>query len=173
MTPRGGTCGTCSRPTGNLVMHERSCRKPSRALDEALIARSTAHVFPREVLRPAQRFQHGVTELDVARVMHELERGVRLYLNRLGRWCAPSGSRLGNKTSPAVQEMIRTGLVRHWKDREGDHLLPAKVHVDLGNHQSACHFIGEDLGPMRARLTVDLALADCLACLDAVAHGHR
>ena len=138
-----------------------------------LIERSSAHVFPREALRAAQRFQDGVTELDVARVMHELESGVRLYVNRLGRWCAPHGSKLGNKTSPAVHEMIRTGLVRHWRDREGDHLIPARIHLDLGDRQSACHFVGEDLGPMRARLSADIDLIDCRDCADAVLNGTR
>lgn len=170
MTPRGGKCGKCGRLTGGVTVHERYCRNET---EEDLVARSSAHVFPREALRGAQRLQHGVTELDVARVMHELERGVTLYLNRMGRWSAPTGSRLGNKVSPAVHEMIRTGLVRHWKDREGDYLIPAKVHLDLGDRQSACHFIGEDLGPMRARLSCDLDLVDCRHCEDAVANGHR
>jgi hypothetical protein len=138
---------------------------------DALIERSSAHVFPREALRPAQRLQNGVTELDVARVMHELEKGVRLHMSRMGRWAGPRGSRLGSKCSPAVQEMIRTGLVRHYRDREGDHLIPAKVHLDLGNHESACHFAGEGMGPMRARLSEQLELVDCLACCDAVAYG--
>lgn len=140
---------------------------------EALIERAGTHAQPQDTLRPAQRFQMGVTELDVARVMHELERGVRLHRGRLGRWAGPAGSRLGNKASPAVQEMIRTGLVRHWIDREGDHLIPARVHLDLGDRQSACHFVGEDLGPMRSRLSTDLALIDCMHCVDAVLHGRR
>lgn len=141
--------------------------------EQTLIARSGLHAAPAGTLRPAQRLQHGVTELDVARVMHELEKGVRLHRSRLGRWAPPAGSRLGNKASPAVQEMIRTGLVRHWIDRDGDHLIPAPVHLDLGDRQSACHFIGEDLGPMRARLSADMDLVDCRACEDAVANGTR
>jgi hypothetical protein len=140
---------------------------------EALIERASTHAQPQDTLRPAQCFQMGVTELDVARVMHELERGVRLHRSRLGRWAGPAGSRLGNKASPAVQEMIRTGLVRHLIDLEGDHLIPARVHLDLGDRQSACHFVGEDLGPMRSRLSADLDLIDCLACQETVLHGHR
>lgn len=164
MSPRGGLCSYCRRETGNLTIHERFCSTRRDPLDESLIARSSSHVRPDEYMRAAQRLQNGVTELDVARVMHELEKGTRLYLNRLGRWCAPTGSRLGNKPSPAVHEMIRTGLVRHYKDREGDHLLPAKVHLDAGEYQSACHFIGEDMGPMRSRLSTDKTLVDCLDC---------
>jgi hypothetical protein len=168
MTPRAGTCRTCARETGNVAIHERYCRpKPS----DALVERCGTHAMPEWDLRPAQRLQGGVTELDVARVMLELERGVRLYLNRMGRWCAPTGSRLGNKVSPTVHEMIRTGLVRHYKDREGDHLVPAKVHLDLGDRQSACKFVGEDLGPMRSRLTMNLDLCDCSDCCEVVATG--
>jgi hypothetical protein len=173
MAPRAGTCGKCGRATGALTVHERHCNP--EVFDASRIARAGAHAAPESTLRAAQRFQDGVTELDVARVMHELERGLRLYLNRGGRWCAPRGSRVngGGGPSAIVKEMIRTGLVRHYKDREGDHLIPAKVHLDLGDRQSACHFIGEDLGPMRARLLADLALVDCLACADTVANGHR
>lgn len=171
MPPRPGTCTKCGRETGALAVHERHCRPVQ--LDQRLIERAGTHAVPTDQLRPAQRFQMGVTELDVARVMHELERGVRLHRSRLGRWAGLAGSRLGNKASPAVQEMIRTGLVRHVIDREGDHLIPARVHLDLGDRQSVCHFVGEDLGPMRSRLTKDLGLFDCPACEDAVLHGHR
>lgn len=161
--PKGGTCPHCHKETGALIVHMRSCTPP----DEILIERSAAHVRPAEmVLRGPQRFQHGVTDLDVARVMYALESGARLYLSRLGRWCAPTGSRLQNaRTSPAVHEMIRTGLVRHWRDRNGDHLVPARIHLDAGDHQSACHFIGEDMGPMRSRLTKEVTLVDCPDCV--------
>lgn len=140
---------------------------------EALIERAGTHVAPADTLRRAQRFQGGVTELDVARVMHELEKGVRLHRSPMGRWAGPVGSRIGRNCSPAIQEMIRTGLVRHWIDREGDHLIPARVHLDLGDRQSACHFVGEDLGPMRARLSRDIDLIDCRDCADAVLNGTR
>jgi hypothetical protein len=171
MAPRPGTCAKCGRETGALAVHERHCR-PAQ-LDQRLIDRSGTHAMPADQLRPAQRFQMGVTELDVARVMHELEKGVRLHRSRMGRWAAPLGSRLGYKVSPIIQEMIRTGLVRHLIDREGDHLIPARVHLDLGDRQSACHFVGEDLGPMRARLSRNLDLADCLDCQQAVLEGSR
>lgn len=171
MAPRPGTCAKCGRETGALAVHERHCRPVQ--LDQRLIDRSGTHAMPADQLRPAQRFQMGVTELDVARVMHELEKGVRLHRSRLGRWSAPAGSRMGNKTSPAVHEMIRTGLVRHWVDCDGDHLIPAKVHFDVGSRQSACHFVGEDLGPMRSRLSTDIDLVDCKDCEEAVLHGHR
>ena len=126
------------------------------------------------LLRPAQRFLEGVTSLEVARVMCELESGVRPYLSVTNRWCAPNGTKLHGiniRLSTIVGEMIRTGLVRHWRDREGDHLVPAKVHLTLNGLDSVCHFVGEDLGPMRSRLVSDATLADCLDCEHVIAHG--
>lgn len=168
MSPTPATsrdCDRCGRSTGNLVIHQRACIGN-------IADRAGAHAQPESTLRAAQRFQHGVTELDVARVMAELESGTRLYLNRMGRWYAPGGRLRGlHRLSPAVHEMIRTGLVRHWRDREGDHLVPAKVHLLGTDGQSACHFVGEDMGPMRSRLTDEMTLVDCLDCERAQAHG--
>jgi hypothetical protein len=98
--------------------------------------------------------------------MHALESGVRLYRTPHGRWCAPKGTTLNGlgRLSAAVGEMIRTGLVRHWRDRNGDHLVPAKVHLLAPDKRSACHFAGEDMGPMRSRLSEDMAIVDCLDC---------
>jgi hypothetical protein len=144
--------------------------------DEASIARAGAHAAAEYVLRVAQRFQHGVTDLDVARVMRAIEVGHRPYMNMGHRWFMPSGfapAGMGWKLSTIINEMIRTGLVRHYRDREGDHLIPAPVHYR--NHEnrgvSACLFVGEDMGPMRARLVDRLDLVDCLACEQAIATG--
>jgi hypothetical protein len=141
--------------------------------DQRFATRAAAHSADPANLRAAQRFQHGVTDLQVARIMLALERGTILYRSRLGRWLAPTGSPIGPNLSPAVMEMIRTGLLRHWIDREGDHLIPAKVHLTLDGRNSLCLFAGEDLGPMRARLARELDLADCLECMDTVANGSR
>jgi hypothetical protein len=159
---------------------------PEMTVDEAGRAhadRAAAHTMDESVLRTAQRFQHGVTDLQVARVMYALERGTRPYRNRVGRWYAPTGSPIsgmGANLSSIIGEMVRTGLVRHWKDREGDHLIPAPVHYrvrdtdypGLIQAHSACLFVGEDMGPMRSRLTDRLDLTDCLACESVVATGH-
>jgi hypothetical protein len=127
-----------------------------------LIERAGTVAMPDHLLRSAQRLHGGVTDLDMARVMRAVEAGVDLYQNRLGRWCAPVGSPLPNgRTSTTVHEMIRTGLLRHFRD----HLIPAPVHLDSGERVSVCLFVGEDLGPMRARLTKDVDLVDCQNCL--------
>lgn len=159
-------CDLCGRETGNLVLHRRACG--SRVA--VRIERSGCHAQPETTLRPAQKLLGAVTELDIARVMFGLESGVRLYLTPNGRWCAPSASNLVYLTrlSQTVREMIRTGLVRHWRDRNGDHLAPAKVHALGPDGLSACHFPGETLGPMRSRLTRNMLLVDCLDCEEAV-----
>ena len=164
--PKGGTCRHCGRETGSLIVHERSCFRPTVEEEAQLIERAGTVAMPEGTLRAAQRFHEGVTDLDVARVMRAIEAGAQLYQNRLGRWCAPIGSPLKfAKTSTTVHEMIRTGLLRHYRDRDGDHLVPAVVHLDQGDHLSACLFAGEDLGPMRARLTPEMDLVDCQNCL--------
>ena len=182
--PKGGVCGGCLREVGALIAHQRYCLEVDHAVAEsrieALSVRSSAHAALNESLRAAQRFQHGVTDLDVARVMAGLEDGTRLYRNRAGRWLAPTGTPLavrthrGRELSTTVGEMIRTGLVRHYRTREGDHLLPAPVHYldhTNGLAHSACLFTGEDMGPMRARLVERLDLVDCLACEQVVSTG--
>lgn len=157
----GAVCEKCGRETGALVRHQRHCTAAS-----VRIERSGCHAQPESTLRPAQRLLGGVTELDVARVMHGLESGVRLYLTPGGRWCAPTDTNLTylSRLSPTVKEMIRTGLVRHWRDRNGDHLATAKVHLLGPDGLSACHFAGETLGPMRSRLSRDMTVVDCLDC---------
>lgn len=147
------------------------------AKDEASIIRASAHSAAPAVLRAAQRFQDGVTDLDVARVMRLIELGYRPYVNRNHRWFMPSGAPMqgqNRSVSTVINEMIRTGLVRHYRDREGDHLIPAPVHCrNLTDPSvSACLFVGEDMGPMRARLVDRLDLTDCLACEQAIANGY-
>jgi hypothetical protein len=184
--PKGGTCGGCGREVGALANHQRYCLQVDHATlnarTESLTIRAGAHARPPEGLRAAQRFQNGVTDLDVARALFGLEQGTRPYRNTMGRWFAPTGSPMsginapgrGRMLSSVVNEMIRTGLVRHYRNREGDHLLPAPVHyLDRtdGTMHSACLFVGEDMGPMRARLVDRLDLVDCLACEAAIATG--
>lgn len=144
--------------------------------DEADTVRAAAHAAAESTLRAAQRFQHGVTDLEVARVMQAIELGHHPYRNRGNRWFMPAGTPtegLNYKMSQIINEMIRTGLARHYRDREGNHLIPAPVHYrNPDNHNlSACLFTGEDMGPMRSRLVDRLDLVDCLACEQAIATG--
>jgi hypothetical protein len=147
--------------------------------------RAAAHLREESTLRIAQRWHdRAVTDMATARVLLALEYyNVRPYRNMAGRWFAPTGSSLtglGPNLSTIINELIRTGLVRHWRDREGDHLIPAPVHYRATTTSpggavvtvhSACLFVGEDMGPMRARLVEQLDLTDCLACCQVVATG--
>jgi len=148
--------------------------------EEAYAIRASAHSADPSVLRVAQRFQELVTDLDVARVILALERGANPVRNRADRWSMPSWNQLrgmsSGRLSNAVREMIRTGLVRHYRDHDGDHLIPAPVHFRMihqdATQTSACLFVGEDLGPMRARLVDRLDLVDCLNCEAAISTGY-
>lgn len=139
--------------------------------------RAAAHAIAEANLRSAQRWQNRVTDLDVAAVLYMLEAGPGEgpYRIKSGRWVMQHGVKvigLVHDLSTVINEMIRTGLVRHVIDHEVDYLVPALVHLCGRDGYSACHFTGEDLGPMRARLVNDLALVDCLECEAAVARGH-
>lgn len=144
----------------------------SETLDkmESLIVRASAHVRPSAGLRRAQRFVPGVSEENVARLLLTLERGVRLTCTRTGRWFDPNGRPVEKNITATVAEAVRTGLVTYYRDRNGDHLIPARVHYDLDG-LSACRFAGETLGAIRARLVDDLAFVDCLNCCDVVSTG--
>lgn len=142
--------------------------------------RAAAHAAAPLALRRAQRFMDGVNDYHVAAVMYAIENGLRLYRNSLGRWRAPTGSPLAGQgwvhLSTVVHEMIRTGLLRHVTirtdvDASEDRLVPALVHLRDEDRQSACKFIGEDIGPMRSRLVDHLSLVDCLECEHVVATG--
>jgi hypothetical protein len=144
---------------------------------EAFEIVAAAHAAAPAVLRAAQRWQDHVKDEDVALAMYAIERGTRLYRNRAGRWIPPVGSPLGRgghaHVNRVINEMIRTGLLRHVIKHEPeavDYLVPALVHYRLDG-MSACLFSGEDLGPMRSRLVDRLDLVDCLQCVDMVAHG--
>jgi hypothetical protein len=132
--------------------------------ERSLIIRAGAHVHP--VTRRAQRFAFGVTNLNVADLILFLEMGIRFYRARTGRWFTPDWLALAANMNHTVAEAVRTGLVVCWQDRNGQHLKPAPVHLTGEDGKSACHFAGEDMGPMRARLVCEPEYVDCLECLD-------
>jgi len=137
-------------------------------MERTLIERAAAHSMAEAMLTPAARFQCGVTDLEVARVMRALEAGTPIERNRNGRWCAPSGSPVNSRTlSVTVNECIRTGLIVHYRTGA---LIPAMVHFkvwgDSGRAWSGCLVPGEHQGPKRVRLHADPLMVDCLACLD-------
>jgi hypothetical protein len=143
------------------------------------ITRAGAHAAAEMVLRPVQRFMYEVTDLQVARVMRALESGAEFTYCGGPSWMAPLGHPLDSpewrrRLKRVIPEMIRTGLVRHYRTPlGGNHLIPSPVHArNLDDRNlSACLFVGEDRGPMRSRLVDDLLDVDCLACERAIATG--
>lgn len=196
-----GRCQHCLTEVASVPLHERTCaarKVPSPVVantyaeevnemaqraaslrtqeDEIAIERAGAHAASPNTLRASQRFVR-VTDENVARAMHLIESvgGTGFRLSSIGRWYAPEGLRTFPSFSQAVQEMIRTGLVRHVVDRAGlvrvDYLVPAPVHFVDTDHTSTCKFVGEDMGPMRSRLTTDLPSVDCERCLKVISTG--
>jgi len=147
------------------------------------INRAGAHAAAPAVLRPAQQFMYGVTDLQVARVMRALEGGVNFTHLGGPRWAAPLGHPLNTpewqqRLRQVIPEMLRTNLVRHLRGPLGGGgvLIPAPVHLRNAEDRnlSACLFPGEDRGPTRARLSSDLLDVDCLECERVVSTGrHR
>lgn len=172
---KAGWCPDCEQWFGNLANHVPYCSKrdheAAQAREAAYITRAASHSTA--VPRAAQRWQHAVTDLDVAAVMYAIEAmNVDLVINKVGHWVGWQSGR-GIRLHWVVSEMIRTGLLRHVIERQNTHhLVPALVHLKDDARGSACRFTGEDMGPMRSRLVTDLALVDCLHCLEVVATGH-
>lgn len=139
--------------------------------DRILAERAAAHALAE--VRPDARFTGGVTDLDVARLLRALEGNppVRITRNDQGRWYAEPNRITGRAVSPVVNEMIRTGLLAHVRDRGPSGavthvLVPAKVHLrKLDELTTRCGEPGEGQGPKRVRLVSDPIMVDCLACL--------
>jgi hypothetical protein len=191
--PRGGVCRYCKKEVGGVVIHERHCLKRDNEAElarmESFLSRAAAHTRLPQDTPVSQRWRNKVTDEDVAAVLYAIEsEGMDIRRSPLtGRWLADTSvmpwnanrkrQGLGVHLSNVINEMIRTGLVTHWVERtpgeDIDHLVPARVHLADPDdpRYSACRWPMEDVGPMRTRLTRDLALVDCLECEAAVRRG--
>lgn len=129
-----------------------------------LAERAGLHCRPAQ--RSAQRWLVGVSDLDTTIVMFAVEAGWTFTRTTAAWRCSVGLPMTAPAVTAAVGELTRTGLLRDYRSpASGERvLLPAPVHLAAGG-LSACLFVGEDLGPMRARLTEDLGLVDCSACL--------
>lgn len=142
---------------------------------DPFVIRAGAHAVHESLLRTyAQRFQHQVTDEDVAAILYGIEHDhLSPIKQRTGRWVLPAGWKVRPRHDPStvIGEMVRTGLARDVREYDNHYLVPALVHLRDGE-VSACRFTGEDMGPMRSRLTDDLILVDCLECERTVSTGH-
>lgn len=138
--------------------------------DQALIIRAGAHAVDPEKLPEDARFRSGVTDLDMARLIRAIEKGLVVYLAGYKWSCQPERSPVSKGLSATVNEGIRTGLIAQVVIRTGMHTVQqravaAPVHLrskaDLD--RPACHAPG---GLKRYRLMnrEDARYVDCLAC---------
>lgn len=134
-----------------------------------LADRAAAHCA-QKLTRRGQHFQYGVSTLESTVVMLALEAGYPFHRGACAWRCAVRLPLTAPRLLATIGELTRTGLIRDYRDpATGVHtLIPAHIHLAV-HGASACRFVGEDLGPMRARLSEDVALVDCRDCLAAVA----
>jgi len=130
-----------------------------------LTERATTHCR-QKLTRVAQQFQHRITDEESAKVMFAVEAGYEFNHGRVYWRCAMRMAMAPARLHAIITELVRTGLLRDYRDPRTSvrTLLPAHIHLDV-HGGSACRFVGEDLGPMRTRLSDDLALVDCRDCL--------
>lgn len=163
-------CPYCGRPTGWLERHEPTCRR-----DRALAARAAAHADEEHVYR------HGVTDLDIARLILAVERGAVIHPTAsMTQWAAPAGSPLRAPHRPlnaTVNEAIRVGLCRVTVEpgkRPGvvlTRLAAAPVHARNPQRPTIPRCLDAVLYARTDayfRLLDDLTLVDCQGCMDRI-----
>lgn len=142
-----------------------------RELD--LITRAGAHSLAETRLAPVQRFRDGVTDLDVARLIHRIERGTTIVPSSPGCWTVLAGpNALIPHLSRVVREAMRVGLVHEDTVRTAPDvvrtiLVAAPVHLRhprLVRGQTACTASAR-VPYGRFRTLPDVDLVDCSACL--------
>lgn len=137
----------------------------------AEVIRAGAHSTEPQKLMPEARFRDGVTDLDMARLLLALERGIPIVMKGY-RWTAPAHSPLLAKLASTVSEGIRLGLVHQAAVPTGPHTVvqravAAPVHLRSAHDpdRPACP---QPRGLKRYRLmnVEDLRYVDCSVCRD-------
>jgi|SRR4051812_28814329 hypothetical protein len=136
---------------------------------QAQIVRAGAHATQPALLAEEARLRNAVTDLDMARLLLALERGVSVVYKGY-RWHCPDGSPIGRGLSATVSEGIRVGLVTQAVERTGPHTcvqraVAAPVHLrsDTAPDRPACP---QPTSYKRYRLMnrEDMQYVDCLTC---------
>lgn len=138
-------------------------------LPNAEIVRAGAHATNPEDLPPEARFRDGVTDLDMARLLLAVERGVPIVMQGY-RWTCPSHSPLRARLASTVSEGIRLGLLHQASVPTGPHTrvqtaVAAPVHLRSATDpdRPACP---QPRSFKRYRLmsAADIRYVDCTAC---------
>jgi hypothetical protein len=134
--------------------------------EQLLCLRAVLHCTLQELPVWAQ-FSNHVTDLDAARLIHSIERGA-LYVpsSTHDGWASLAPTRGFPHLTRVVNECLRLRLVKRVTAKTGSDvwrtmLGTAPVHLEAGINRPAC---GES-GSIRFRLTDDIGLIDCQACL--------
>lgn len=185
-----GVCDICHREVGHVPKHRKSCALkhgkpvltgPPTQAELDLIERAGAHAQAETTLDHDRRFQKGVTDLDVARVLHFLDRGGEIIAQpKANTWLAPAGSPLkaeGTYTrrnlSVVVNEAVRLGLAYVATERTGPatwltYIAPSLVHLRsrFNRHAPACSRPQNSIKRYRLLDQAHLSLVDCQGCVD-------
>jgi len=170
-------CDICHLPTLNLGAHRAVCEKKravARPLqmrgiwETDLIVRAGAHA------RPGLTEENGVTDLNIARLVHWIERGGLVHPSLSWRtYEAPGMPRMTPRVSRVAMEALRLGIVRPIMVRTGPYtfrtqLAAAPVHAMSATDRSLPACGAEDKDVLRWRLLTreDVAQVDCRDCTE-------
>jgi hypothetical protein len=139
--------------------------------EQTLILRSAAHIADESRLPAWAQLCNHVTDLDVARLIHAIERGT-IVISHGAAWTDLTGE-LRARTphlTRIVNECLRLGLVTRTSKQTAPDiwrtwLVAAPVHYGRSAGVPACH--RGRTRPIRYRMSDDLTLIDCDACLRA------
>jgi len=175
-------CDVCGRATGNLAKHRPACARlygrvpapvPLTRDEDALILRAGTHAVHANLLPPESLLQGGVRDLDIARLVHYVERGGLVWPNAR-TWKADGMPAMRRPSlTLVVNEALRLGIVKPITVRTGPGvyrtlLAAASTHARSAyvSWLPACG--RQDLHALRYRLLDrdHLMYVDCQACLD-------
>ena len=179
-----GRCDICFRDTGNLAMHRPACAREHGRLplavavserEEELILRAGLHSAAPSSLPETERLGRGVSDLDVARLVHQIERGNIIYPSRSHQTWRSTGPMAKTRRSltTVVSEALRLGIVHIVTDHTSPHTYRTRLAAAITHarrrgtvNQPACGVLV--VKPVRWRLlgTEQLAFVDCQACMD-------
>lgn len=181
-----GTCDICFKPTGNLPKHRVACARKRGRLplgvpvtedEEALIVRAGTHAMNPALLEPQARFYSPVSDLHVARLVHHVESGVKVWPSPTRKTWYADESYTGKQHSPSitriVMEALRTEVVavvteKTGVNRYGTFLRAEPTHARSAEDAAkpACKQFGRGNKRWRLLDIANLMYVDCLACLD-------